>query len=231
MNDILFPTPAPVLLPMRDGSGFYPVGRIFCVGRNYADHAREMGHEVDREAPFYFTKSPAHLMLSGQAMRYPPGTDDLHHEIEFVVALGAEAAFVSADEAMSRVFGYAVGLDMTRRDLQGQAKDKRRPWDTGKDFEQSAIVAPLSRADEFGLPGPQQIELELNGEPVQRAQLADMIWSVPEIIAHLSTLYQLGAGDLIFTGTPAGVGAVRPGDRLHGEIDGLAPVETTIAAR
>jgi fumarylpyruvate hydrolase len=229
MSDILFPTPAPVLLPMRDGSGFYPVSRIFCVGRNYADHAREMGHEVDREAPFYFTKSPAHLMLSGQPMRYPPGTADLHHEVEFVVALGAEAEAVGTDAALNAVFGYAVGLDMTRRDLQGQAKDKRRPWDTGKDFEQSAIVAPLSRAGEFGKPGPQRIELALNGEPVQRAHLADMVWSVPEIIAHLSTLYHLRAGDLIFTGTPAGVGAVRPGDRLHGEIDGLAPVEVTIS--
>ncbi len=229
MTDILFPPPAPVLVPLRDGSGFFPVTRIFCVGRNYADHAREMGHEVDREAPFYFTKSPAHLTLTGATIPYPPGTKDFHHEMEFVVALGAEGFRVPVEKAMGLVFGYGAGLDMTRRDLQGAAKDKRRPWDTGKDFENAAILAPLTRAAEFGLPGPQAITLLLNGEPVQRAHLSEMVWSVPEIVAHLSTLYHLGPGDLIYTGTPAGVGPVKPGDRLHGEIDGLAPVEVTIA--
>lgn len=229
MTDILFPPPAPVLVPLRDGSGFFPVTRIFCVGRNYADHAREMGHEVDREAPFYFTKSPAHLTLTGATIPYPPGTKDFHHEMEFVVALGAEGFRVPVEKAMDLVFGYGAGLDMTRRDLQGAAKDKRRPWDTGKDFENAAILAPLTRAAEFGLPGPQAITLLLNGEPVQRAHLSEMVWSVPEIVAHLSTLYHLGPGDLIYTGTPAGVGPVKPGDRLHGEIDGLAPVEVTIA--
>lgn len=229
MTDILFPPPAPVLVPLRDGSGFFPVTRIFCVGRNYADHAREMGHEVDREAPFYFTKSPAHLTLTGATIPYPPGTKDFHHEMEFVVALGAEGFRVPVEKAMDLVFGYGAGLDMTRRDLQGAAKDKRRPWDTGKDFENAAILAPLTRAAEFGLPGPQAITLLLNGEPVQRAHLSEMVWSVPEIVAHLSTLYHLRPGDLIYTGTPAGVGPVKPGDRLHGEIDGLAPVEVTIA--
>lgn len=230
MTDILFPPPAPVLVPLRDGSGFLPVTRIFCVGRNYADHAREMGGEVDREAPFYFTKSPAHLTLTGATIPYPPGTADFHHEMEFVVALGAEGFRVAADKAMDLVFGYAAGLDMTRRDLQAAAKDKRRPWDTGKDFENAAILAPLTRAAEFGLPGPQAITLLLNGEPVQRSHLSEMVWSVPEIIAHLSTLYHLRPGDLIYTGTPAGVGPVRPGDRLHGEIDGVAPIDLTIAA-
>ncbi len=230
MTEILFPPPAPVLVPMRDGSGFYPVTRIFCVGRNYADHAKEMGAEVDREAPFYFTKSPAHLVLSGATVPYPPGTRDFHHEMEFVVALGAPGFRVAAEEAMGLVFGYAAGLDMTRRDLQAEAKDKRRPWDTGKDFENAAVLGPLTRAAEFGLPGPQAISLTLNGEPVQRAHLADMVWPVAGIIAHLSTLYHLGPGDLIYTGTPAGVGPVAPGDRLHGEIDGLAPVDLTIAA-
>lgn len=230
MTDILFPPPAPVLVPLRDGSGFYPVTRIFCVGRNYADHAKEMGAEVDREAPFYFTKSPAHLVLSGATVPYPPGTKDFHHEMEFVVAIGAEGFRVAAAEAMGLVFGYAAGLDMTRRDLQAEAKDKRRPWDTGKDFENAAVLGPLTRAAEFGLPGPQAISLTLNGEPVQRAHLADMVWPVAGIIAHLSTLYHLRAGDLIYTGTPAGVGPVAPGDRLHGEVDGLAPVDLTIAA-
>ncbi|MBC7141465.1 MAG: fumarylacetoacetate hydrolase family protein, partial [Rhodobacteraceae bacterium] len=144
MTDILFPPPAPVLVPLRDGSGFFPVTRIFCVGRNYADHAREMGHEVDREAPFYFTKSPAHLTLTGATIPYPPGTKDFHHEMEFVVALGAEGFRVPVEKAMDLVFGYGAGLDMTRRDLQGAAKDKRRPWDTGKDFENAAILAPLT---------------------------------------------------------------------------------------
>ena len=228
MTDILFPPPAPVLVPMRDGSGFFPVTRIFCVGRNYADHAKEMGHEVDREAPFYFTKSPAHLTLSGATVPYPPGTADFHHEMEFVVAIGAEGFRVPAAKAMDLVFGYGAGLDLTRRDLQAEAKDKRRPWDTGKDFENAAILAPLTRAAEFGTPGPQAITLLLNGEPVQRSHLSEMVWSVPEIIAHLSTLYHLRPGDLIYTGTPAGVGPVTSGDRLHGEIDGLAPVDLAI---
>lgn len=230
MTDLIFPPPAPILVPLRDGSGFYPVTRIFCVGRNYADHAREMGAEVDREAPFYFTKSPAHLVLSGTTVPYPPGTKTFHHEMEFVVALGAPGFRVAAEEAMGLVFGYAAGLDMTRRDLQAEAKDKRRPWDTAKDFENAAVLGPLTRAADFGLPGPQAITLTLNGEPVQRSHLSEMVWSVPGIIAHLSTLYRLAPGDLIYTGTPAGVGPVTPGDRLHGEIDGLAPVDLTIAA-
>ncbi|WP_347311200.1 fumarylacetoacetate hydrolase family protein [Defluviimonas sp. SAOS-178_SWC] len=230
MTDILFPLPAPVLVPMRDGSGFFPVTRIFCVGRNYADHAKEMGAEADREAPFYFTKSPAHLTLTGATIPYAPGTADFHHEMEFVVAIGADGFRVSAEKAMDLVFGYGAGLDMTRRDLQAAAKDKRRPWDTSKDFEYGAILAPLSRAAEFGVPGPQAITLLLNGEPVQRSHLSEMVWSVPEIVAHLSTLYHLRPGDLIYTGTPAGVGPVEPGDRLHGEIDGLAPVDLIIGA-
>mgnify|MGYP001372968909 CR=1 FL=1 len=150
--------------------------------------------------------------------------------MEFVVALGAEGFRVPEARAMDLVFGYAAGLDMTRRDLQGVAKDKRRPWDTGKDFENAAVLGPLTRAADFGLPGPQAITLTLNGEPVQRSHLSEMVWSVPEIIAHLSTLYHLAPGDLIYTGTPAGVGPVTPGDRLHGEIDGLAAVDLTIAA-
>ncbi|WP_413869277.1 fumarylacetoacetate hydrolase family protein [Albidovulum sp.] len=230
MTSILFPPSAPVLVPLRDGAGFYPVSRIFCVGRNYADHAKEMGAEVDREAPFYFTKSSAHLVLSGATVPYPPGTRDFHHEMEFVVALGAAGFRVPEAQAMGLVFGYAAGLDMTRRDLQGAAKDKRRPWDTGKDFENAAVIGPLTRAGEFGLPGPQAITLDLNGEPVQRSHLSEMVWSVAEIIAHLSTLYHLAPGDLIYTGTPAGVGPVTPGDRLHGEIDGLGPVDLAIAA-
>ncbi|MDI3338444.1 fumarylacetoacetate hydrolase family protein [Defluviimonas aestuarii] len=229
MTKLLFPTPEPVTVPMRVEDAAFPVSRIFCVGRNYADHAKEMGHEVDREAPFYFTKSPAHLIHSGATVPYPPGTADFHHEMEFVVAIGAPGFRVAEADAMDLVLGYASGLDMTRRDLQGVAKDKRRPWDTGKDFENAAVIGPITRAGDFGAPGPQAISLHLNGKPVQQAHLSDMVWSVAELIAHLSTLYHLRPGDLIFTGTPAGVGPVSPGDMLHGEVEGLSPVTLTIA--
>lgn len=228
MTNLIFSAPEPVTVPLRGEDAAFPVTRIFCVGRNYADHAKEMGHEVDRESPFYFTKSPAHLIHSGSTIPYPPGTADFHHEMEFVVALGAPGFRVAEADAMGLVFGYAAGLDMTRRDLQGAAKDKRRPWDTGKDFENAGVIGPITRAADFGAPGSQAISLHLNSKPVQQARLADMVWSVPEMIAHLSTLYHLRAGDLIFTGTPAGVGPVRPGDRLIGEVEGLAPVELTI---
>lgn len=228
MTQLLFPAPAPVTLPV-EGGGLYPVARIFCVGRNYADHAREMGHEPDREAPFYFTKTARHLAQSGLTLPYPPGTADFHHEMELAVALGAPAFRIPANQAMAKVFGYACALDMTRRDLQAAAKDKRRPWDTGKDFEGSAILAPLTPAARLGTPGPQAITLSVNGQARQQAHLSDMIWPVADIIAHLSTLYHLSPGDLILTGTPAGVGAVRRGDRIEGQIDGLAPVTLTIA--
>lgn len=211
-------------------SGRYPVRRIFCVGRNYAEHAREMGGEVDREAPFYFTKSALALTASGAIVPYPPGTADYHHEMEFVIALAAPAFRISKGDALGVVFGYACGLDMTRRDLQGAAKDKRRPWDTGKDFENSAVLGAITMARDFDAVGPQAIALSVNGLVRQAAHLADMVWSVPEIISHLSTLYHLGAGDLIYTGTPAGVGAVLPGDELDGRIDGLAPVRLVIGA-
>jgi fumarylpyruvate hydrolase len=148
--------------------------------------------------------------------------------MEFVIAIGAAGFRVAEADAMELVLGYASGLDMTRRDLQGAAKDKRRPWDTGKDFENAAVIGPITRAEDFGAPGPQAISLHLNGKPVQQARLSDMVWSVPELIAHLSTLYHLRPGDLIFTGTPAGVGPVGPGDRLQGEVEGLAPVDLTI---
>lgn len=223
--------PEPVRAAQVQGeAALYPVRRIFCVGRNYAEHAREMGGEVDREASFYFTKSALDLTPSGASAPYPPGTSDYHHEMEFVIALGAPAFRVSRDAAIGVVFGYAAGLDMTRRDLQGAAKEMRRPWDTGKDFEHSAVLGPITRAEVFGAVGPQAITLAVNGTVRQSAHLADMVWSVAEIISHLSTLYHLGPGDLIYTGTPAGVGAVQPGDVLEGRITGLAPVRLTIGA-
>jgi fumarylpyruvate hydrolase len=187
-----------------------------------------MGYAADREAPFYFCKSAHDLMPSGQDMPYPMRTQDLHHEMELVVAIGAPAQDIALAEAMDVVFGYACGLDMTRRDLQAVAKEKRRPWDTGKDFENAAIIAPITPASGMGALDTQVIELSVNGVVRQTANLADMVWSIPEIIADLSTLYHLRPGDVIMTGTPAGVAAVVPGDVLRGTIGALDPVETTI---
>jgi fumarylpyruvate hydrolase len=218
MTTTLFPArPAPVL-PVDGGGPGFPVARIFCVGRNYADHAAEMGAEVDREAPFYFTKSCHAVLPAGADMPYPPGTADLHHEVELVAALGGP---VDRADPLASVWGYAVGLDMTRRDLQAAAKEKRRPWDTAKDFEGSAIVGPLVRAADWGVPGEQVMRLRVNGGLRQETRLVMMVWSLPEILAHLSGLYTLGAGDVIMTGTPAGVAAVRPGDQMEAEIAGL----------
>lgn len=230
MSTYLFdPLPQPAL-PVVGESRLYPVGRIFCVGRNYVEHAREMGHQVDREAPFYFTKPASALVLSGETLPYAPGTRDLHHEMELVVAIGRPGFRIAREAAIAHVYGYACGLDMTRRDLQGIAKQKGRPWDLGKAFEQSAIMGPITTASDAGSIADKRIALAVNGEPRQQAVLSDMVWSVEEIIADLSLYYHLAPGDLIFTGTPAGVGAVQVGDRLAGTIDGLAPVEVTIGA-
>ena len=227
----LFPVDDPPLIPVagRKAEGF-ATRRIFCVGRNYAAHAAEMGNEVDREAPFYFTKS-AHALSLEAAIPFPCGTEDCHYEMEFVVALGASAQDIPLSEAMSVVFGYACGIDMTRRDLQAAAKEKRRPWDLGKDFDQAALIAPIATAADFGEIGDQTITLHHNGVLAQSALLSDMVWSVPELISHLSRYYTLRAGDLIYTGTPAGVGPVQPGSRLEGHIDGLAPIRVTISER
>ena len=226
----LFSLPSPPLVPIAGHDQGYPVARIFCVGRNYAAHAAEMGNEVDREAPFYFTKSAQALCLSGATIPYPLESKDVHFEMEFVVALGAPAFRVSTDAAMDAVYGYACGIDLTRRDLQAAAKDKRRPWDLGKDFEQAAIIAPITPADQFGAIENQSIRLSHNNETAQNAQLSDMVWSVPEVISHLSRFYHLGPGDLIYTGTPAGVGPVQPGSDLRGDIKGLAPITLHISA-
>lgn len=226
----VFPVAPPPLIPIvgEEGRGFQ-TRRIFCVGRNYAAHAAEMGNEVDREAPFYFTKSAHALCLSERQIPYPSGTQDCHYEMELVVALGAAALDIAETDAMGVVFGYACGIDLTRRDLQAAAKDKRRPWDLGKDFDNAALIAPITRAKDFGIPGEQLIRLTHNGEEVQAARLMDMVWSVPEIVSHLSRYYDLQAGDLIYTGTPAGVGPIAPGSRLDGEIDGLTPINITIS--
>lgn len=228
MTTPLFDVPAAPQVPVLGLEGTFPVRRIFCVGRNYAAHAAEMGNEVDREAPFYFTKAAHTICHSGASIAYPLGTQDCQHEMEFVVAIGAPAFRASKDAAMQAVYGYACGIDLTRRDLQAQAKDKRRPWDLGKDFEDSAIIAPLTTAVEFGEIGDQVIRLILDGETVQEARLSDMVWSVAEVIAHLSQFYHLMPGDLIYTGTPAGVGPVTPGSELRGQIEGLSDLSLSI---
>ncbi|MCZ4353207.1 fumarylacetoacetate hydrolase family protein [Roseovarius aestuarii] len=226
--DPIFDFPPAPCVAIEGREQVFPVRRVFCVGRNYAAHAAEMGNEVDREAPFYFTKSAHAVIPSGSDIVYPPGTQDCHHEMEFVIAIGADAFEISENRALDVVYGYACGIDLTRRDLQAVAKAGRRPWDLGKDFENAAIMGAITPAAEFGAVGAQAIWLDRDGARVQDATLAEMVWSVPEIIAHLSRFYHLAAGDLIYTGTPAGVGPVSPGSVLTGGIDGLSPVTLTI---
>ena len=226
---ILFPNPEWPSVPVKDEAAEYPVHRIFCVGRNYAAHAAEMGVAVDREAPFYFTKSALTTQPSGSTVAYPPGTTNFHYEMELVIAIGAPIFKGDKEAAAKAIYGYASGLDMTRRDLQLEARAKQRPWDLGKDVEQSAVIAPITKAADFAAIGPQRIHLEVNDEIRQDAKLEDLIWKVEEIVSHLSHYYHLVPGDLIMTGTPAGVGAVVAGDVITGGIDGLDPVSLTVA--
>jgi fumarylpyruvate hydrolase len=219
--------PVPVV-PISAETRVYPVNRIFCVGRNYADHAKEMGFEVDREAPWYFTKPANAIVLSGATIAYPPETRNFHYEMELVVAIGAPAFRIAVTEVGAAVFGYACGLDMTRRDLQMAAREKSRPWDLGKAFENSAVIGPITPAHSFPAIGPQRISLKVGDTIKQDAHLSDLIWSVPELVSHLSRYYHLRPGDLIYSGTPAGVGPVGPSDHLVGEIDGLQSVVVTI---
>ncbi|MDF1872804.1 fumarylacetoacetate hydrolase family protein [Vannielia sp.] len=228
MTDYLFPPPEVKSIPVEGEAAKYPVNRIFCVGRNYAAHAAEMGMEVDSEAPFYFTKSTFAVLPSGETLPYPPGTENFHYEMELVVAIGEPVFRGSRDEAERAIYAYGCGLDMTRRDLQQEAREKERPWDLGKDVEGSAVLAPLTKAVDFGTPGKQRIHLELNGEVKQDAHLSDLIHSCVDVVMDLSTFYHLQPGDVILTGTPAGVGPVVAGDKLTGGIDGLAPIALTI---
>ncbi|MDP7547838.1 MAG: fumarylacetoacetate hydrolase family protein [Alphaproteobacteria bacterium] len=219
------PPPQPCV-PVQGGDP-YPVRRIYCVGRNYAAHAREMGHDPDREPPFFFMKPADAVAMDGSTLPYPPATSDLHHEIELVVALAKGGANIAEDQALEHVFGYTVGLDMTQRDLQGEAKEKGRPWDTGKGFDQSAPIGALRTVADVGHPTDARIWVTVNGESRQDGNINQMIWNVPETIAYLSGLFHLQAGDLIFTGTPAGVGAVGPGDRLEGAVEGIATLSVS----
>lgn len=224
---LLFDLPEWPTVPVLGESARLPVHRVFCVGRNYAAHAAEMGLSVVKDTPFYFTKTPSAVCPSGATVPYALGTEDYHYEMELVVAIGAPAFRVSEEDALSAVYGYACGLDMTRRDLQARAREQSHPWDFAKDFEQAGVMAPITKAADFAV-GAQRIQLTLNGELRQDAVLSDMIFNVAELISYLSRYYHLRAGDLLYTGTPAGVGPVAPGDKLVGTIEGLTPVELTI---
>jgi fumarylpyruvate hydrolase len=216
-------------IPVVGGEPF-AVRRIYCVGRNYRAHALEMGGDPDREQPFFFTKPADAVVLDGAAIPYPPMTRDFHHEVELVVAIGAEGHDVAVEAAEGLIAGYAVGLDMTRRDLQSAARKAGQPWDMAKGFDHSAPCGAITPRRRVGVLAARAIRLTVNDEPRQQSDLSQLIWSVPEIIAELSRYVTLKPGDLIYTGTPEGVGPVRPGDRLWAHIDGLADLRVTIAA-
>ena len=224
MSEYIF-DPAPTVSVEISGSDArFPVNRVFCVGRNYAAHVREMGFDPDREEPCYFTKAARCIAPSGSEIPYPPATQNYHHEIELVVAIGENGFELSAKDALSIVYGYACGLDMTRRDLQIASRESKGPWDIGKDFENAAIISAIRPVEQIGHPASGRIELSVNGERRQDSDLENLIWSVPEIIAHLSRFYRLEPGDLIYTGTPDGVGPVRPGDRISGSVAAVGEI-------
>ena len=231
MTTYALPPPATPSLAIADSETRFPIRRVFCVGRNYAAHAREMGSDPEREPPFFFMKPADAVVPAAGVLPYPGATDDLHHEIELVVALGAGGINIPASEAEQLIWGYGVGLDLTRRDLQGQAKETRRPWDMGKGFDASAPCSPLVPASRIGHPAAGRIFLEVNGKLVQDGDLTELIWPVAGLISELSRLVALQAGDLIMTGTPAGVGALQPGDRVHGEVAGVASFDLSIGPR
>ena len=221
-------------VPVAGTTQRFPVRHVYCVGRNYAEHAKEMGGDATKEPPFFFTK-PADAIVpvvppAVGRIPYPLATSNYHHELELVVAIGTSGVNIAPERAQSLIYGYAVGLDMTRRDLQSDMREKKRPWDIGKSFASAAPIAPIHPAAKTGALMRGAITLDVNGERRQSGDLADMVWDVPNVLAFLSKLYRLEPGDLIFTGTPAGVGAVVPGDRLEGRIEGLTPLSIEIVA-
>jgi fumarylpyruvate hydrolase len=224
----VFPPPPTPAVTVKGRAEQFAVHRIYCVGRNYAAHAREMGANPEREPPFFFTKPATALVPNHARVPYPSRTGNFHHEIELVVAIGKGGRDIPAAQALDHVYGYAVGNDLTRRDLQADAKDHGRPWDTSKGFDHSAVISAITPAQQSGHLRTGKIWLKVNGQVRQQADLSELIWSVPEVIAELSTLFELQPGDLIYTGTPAGVGALERGDRLEGGIDGLEELVTTI---
>ncbi len=228
----VFKAPEQVSIPVAKSDNTFPVHRVYCVGRNYAEHAIEMGHDPDREPPFFFQKHPGALLFAptpdGASFPYPSKTSDVHHEIELVVALGKGGSDISLEHAFDHVWGYAVGLDMTRRDLQGEAKKAGRPWEVGKSFDHSAPIGLIHPMSEAGHMAEGHIRLDVNGERRQDGNLNELIWKIPEIINYLSGLFTLEAGDLIFTGTPAGVGPVARGDVLEGHVEGLSGIRIDV---
>jgi fumarylpyruvate hydrolase len=227
-TNYVFAPPATVSVGVVGESARYPVRRIYCVGRNYAEHAREMGHDPDRELPFFFQKNPDNLVLDNKDFPYPTMTSNLHHEIELVVAIGQGGRDIQAANALAHVYGYALGIDLTRRDLQNEAKKTGRPWEIGKAFEHSAPMTDITPATKSGHLSKGAIWLKVNGEVRQQSDLTQLIWNIPEIIAHLSAIFELRAGDLIMTGTPAGVAAVKPGDVMEGYCEGVGTIITKV---
>lgn len=227
MTATVIPSPAPVLLNVEARAETFPVRRVYCVGRNYADHAIEMGHDPSREPPFFFQKNADNL-FNGDRFPYPPQSSNVHFEVELVMALSGGGSDIPVEEALSKVYGYGVGIDFTRRDVQDAAKKMSRPWEAAKAFEHSAPVSPLVPAEKSGHPQEGGIWLEVNGERKQSGNLNQMIWKLPEIIAELSKFFTLAPGDVIMTGTPAGVGAIVRGDRIDCGIDGVGTLSLSV---
>jgi fumarylpyruvate hydrolase len=226
-NYLFEPAPVPAL-PVRGIDRLFPVHRIYCIGRNYAEHAKEMGHDPNREPPFFFQKNPDSLIPGGGDFPYPAKSADVHHEFEMVVALGRGGTDIPVDQALDCVYGYAVGFDMTRRDLQAEAKKLGRPWEVGKAFESAAPCSEIVPAAAIGHPAKGAVWLKVNGELRQQGDLTQLIWGVPEMISYLSGLFALRPGDLIFSGTPAGVGPVKRGDLLRGGVDGIGEITVRV---
>lgn len=226
---LVFPAPPRVCVPVADSTELFPVRRIYCVGRNYAAHVREMGSN-EREPPFFFQKPTDAIVASGSVVEYPPATRSFQHEVELVLAIGIAGKGIPAEHALRHVFGFAVGVDLTRRDLQLEARKSGRPWESGKSFDRSAPIGVIVRAGATRLYSKSAISLQVNGSIRQQAVLADMVWNCAEIIHELSALYCLQPGDLIFTGTPAGVGDLESGDRVEGNITGVGKVEFRVAS-
>ena len=230
IQNFVFQAPPVASVAVHGTDARFPVRRIFCVGRNYEAHAREMGKDPTRDPPFFFMKPSDAVIDDGESVPYPPETNDFQHEIELVVAIGADGANIPESEALDHIFGYAVGIDLTRRDLQLKARDQGRPWDWGKAFDHSAPIAPIRTVREVGHPATGRIWLSVNGQTKQSQDIADLIWSVPEIIAIASRSMKLMKGDLIMTGTPAGVSPIVVGDRVEGGIDGLGTITIMVGS-
>jgi fumarylpyruvate hydrolase len=227
--DYVLPSAAVVSVAVAGSGARFPVHRIYCIGRNYADHAKEMGMPVDRGTPLFFCKPADAIVEDGVAIDYPLATANLHHEVEMVVALHSGGTNIVESAALTHVFGYGVGIDLTRRDLQAAAKKNGDPWDTAKAFDHSAPLSTLRRATECGHPARAQLSLSVNGSQRQHTDIADMLFNVPQIIHELSKLFELKAGDLIYTGTPAGVAALKSGDAWHAQLEGIAELRGSIA--